>query len=486
MAATLRRRGAAALAVATVSGMTLAASVPAGAATSHSPAYYSGAARATAVAIKVNIPSVLQGVTDAVKLPAASRLDLVSAQGTAVRNTMTNLVHQPTSSVAKSILADSNIPLVHQLGLDKTLEATLSNPLPKAINVLRIAQAPVADLTVGPLNALVQKATTANSSSAAISVGHLLTLGNILDTSQLQQLVDTLNAPASAAGPTGVVTQVTDVLDQLLQQLAPVTDQSPVALDLSGAIDTLKSRISTLLDTDIANTSLINLSTVVSKQTTTPATGVAEAVANVNHIDILGNGQAEKGLISVDDFQSKATAVATSHGTTFPQPTGLKSYLVRVGTPVLTATLDSTGLHLSDVVGLPASVTDQVNALLGQLNTLLNQLLTTLGVQAPTVTPWHVATDPQTGRKYAVGQSMDFNVGGTGVLGQVLDQNTPLVGVSLGQTTATGQVKQAPKIVKVPNPQQGALPHTGANLPLIGGGGLALLVAAAVLRRRFA
>ena len=40
--------------------------------------------------------------------------------------------------------------------------------------------------------------------------------------------------------------------------------------------------------------------------------------------------------------------------------------------------------------------------------------------------------------------------------------------------------------MQVPNPQQGALPHTGANLPLIGGAGLALLIGAAVLRRRMA
>ena len=46
----------------------------------------------------------------------------------------------------------------------------------------------------------------------------------------------------------------------------------------------------------------------------------------------------------------------------------------------------------------------------------------------------------------------------------------------------------APKTVHrfLKNPQQGALPHTGANLPLIGGIAIALLAGAAVLRRRVA
>ena len=38
--------------------------------------------------------------------------------------------------------------------------------------------------------------------------------------------------------------------------------------------------------------------------------------------------------------------------------------------------------------------------------------------------------------------------------------------------------------MQVKNPQQGKLPHTGANLPLIAGGGLAFLLGAAYLRRR--
>ena len=43
---------------------------------------------------------------------------------------------------------------------------------------------------------------------------------------------------------------------------------------------------------------------------------------------------------------------------------------------------------------------------------------------------------------------------------------------------------QATRLRHVANPQQGKLPHTGANLPLIAGGGLAFLLGAAYLRRR--
>jgi LPXTG-motif cell wall-anchored protein len=61
-----------------------------------------------------------------------------------------------------------------------------------------------------------------------------------------------------------------------------------------------------------------------------------------------------------------------------------------------------------------------------------------------------------------------------------------LAQIGLGHNTmASVSALQAPKLVKLPNPQQGALPHTGANMPLIGGVAIALLLGAAVLRRRW-
>src|SRR5205085_1009 len=76
----------------------------------------------------------------------------------------------------------------------------------------------------------------------------------------------------------------------------------------------------------------------------------------------------------------------------------------------------------------------------------------------------------------------------------VVDSPVPgdgaLAEIGLGHgTTASVSAQLAPKHVELRNPQQGALPHTGANLPLIGGIAIALLAGAAgsgrgrVLRR---
>jgi len=62
---------------------------------------------------------------------------------------------------------------------------------------------------------------------------------------------------------------------------------------------------------------------------------------------------------------------------------------------------------------------------------------------------------------------------------------TALVEVGLGHgTTASVSAAQATVHRNIANPQLGKLPHTGANLPLIAGGGLAFLLGAGYLRRR--
>jgi len=176
---------------------------------------------------------------------------------------------------------------------------------------------------------------------------------------------------------------------------------------------------------------------------------------------------------------SQATAVANGKAGGAHATFSGHAPIVAVGTPLLTATLDETGLNLSNVTGLPQSVTDQVNTALATLQDALNTLLGTLGVHLNFV-PGHVDKVDSRGR-YAAATGPEYDI--------VVDSPVPgdgaLAEIGLGHgTTASVSAQQATKVVKVPNPQQGALPHTGANLPLIGGGALILLTLAAVLRRR--
>jgi len=133
------------------------------------------------------------------------------------------------------------------------------------------------------------------------------------------------------------------------------------------------------------------------------------------------------------------------------------------------------------VTGLPQDVTDQVNSALAQVQAALNTLHGTLGVHLNYV-PGHVYKVDSAGR-YAAATGPEYDI--------VVDSPVPgdgaLAEIGLGHgTTASVSAQQAPKHIELRNPQQGALPHTGANLPLIGGIAMALLAGAAVLRRRIA
>jgi hypothetical protein len=211
-------------------------------------------------------------------------------------------------------------------------------------------------------------------------------------------------------------------------------------------------------------------------QAIAPAANAAQATAAVNLADL----NVLNGLLTVKGFVSQAVASATGKAGGAHATFSGHAPIVAVGTPLLTATLDETGLNLSDVAGLPQSVTDQVNTALKSVQDALNTLLGTLGVHLNYV-PGHVDKVDSNGR-YAAATGPEYDI--------VVDSPVPgdgaLAEIGLGHgTTASVAARPATKVVQLPNPQQGALPHTGANLPLIGGSALALMIGAAVLRRRF-
>jgi hypothetical protein len=306
---------------------------------------------------------------------------------------------------------------------------------------------------------------------------------------QLGQLLDLKAAAGSATTLlTTLQGQVNQVSNTVTQQVSSVLQSVGDALNQPGlsqtATDTLSSLQSTLQSVqnkinsilaNVGNTAVLTVKTLDASQSIAPAAGAAQALSAVNLADL----NVLNGLLTVKGFVSQATAVANGKAGGAHATFSGHAPIVAVGTPLLTATLDETGLNLSNVTGLPQSVTDQVNTALATLQDALNTLLGTLGVHLNFV-PGHVDKVDAQGR-YAAATGPEYDI--------VVDSPVPgdgaLAEIGLGHgTTASVSAQQASRIINLPNPQEGALPHTGANLPLIGGGALLLMLVAGILRRR--
>jgi hypothetical protein len=476
MAGKFQRRGAAVTVLALVSGSTLAlaTAAPAGASKTHAPAYYQGVTSANVLGVALHLPSALPALPG---LPKDLAVNLIGVNGNAVHNKLGRGTH--TSSTAVSNLANGSLvdALPAQLGLKKTVKATLGMK-PQSSTAQHIAAPGLIDVNVGALSALANLGL--NKSHSVLTDGSVLQLGQLLDLKAASGSATTLLSTLQG--------QVNQVSNTVTQQVSSVLQSVGDALNQPGlsqtATDTLSSLQSTLQSVqnkinsilaNVGNTAVLTVKTLDASQSIAPAAGAAQALSAVNLADL----NVLNGLLTVKGFVSQATAVANGKAGGAHATFSGHAPIVAVGTPLLTATLDETGLNLSNVAGLPAAVTDQVNTALQTLQNALNTLLGTLGVHLNFV-PGHINRVDSHGR-YAAATGPEYDI--------VVDSPVPgdgaLAEIGLGHgTTASVSAQQATKVVKLPNPQQGALPHTGANLPLIGGGALVLMVAAAMLRRR--
>ena len=471
------RRGAAVTALALVSGSALALSTatPAGAAKSHAPAYYQGVTSANVLGVALHLPSALPALPG---LPKDLAINLIGVNGNAVHNTIGTGAR--TASTAISTLANGSLvdSLPVDLGLKKSLKATLGMS-PQSSSAQHISVPGIVDLNVGGLTALAQA--DLNKASSVLADGSVLQLGQLLDLkaagSQATTLLSTLQTQVNSVSNT-VTNQVSSALNtvgQALNQPGLTSTATQTLSSLQSTLQTVQAKIDAILG-NVGNTAVLTVNTLDASQSIAPAADAAQATASVN----LANLNVLNGLLTVKGFVSQAVASATGKAGGAHATFSGHSPIVAVGTPLLTATLDETGLNLSDVAGLPQSVTDQVNSALKSVQNALNTLLGTLGVHLNYV-PGHVDKVDSNGR-YAAATGPEYDI--------VVDSPVPgdgaLAEIGLGHgTTASVAARPATKVVQLPNPQQGALPHTGANLPLIGGSALALMVGAAVLRRRF-
>jgi hypothetical protein len=476
MAGTIRRRGVAVTALVMASGTSLAAfatAAPAGASTNHAPAYYQGVTSANVLGVALHLPAALPALPS---IPKDLAINLIGVSGNAVHNTLGT--GAKTRSTAISSLANGSLvdALPSSLGLKKTVKATL-NSKPQASTAQHISAPVLVDLNVGALTASASQ--RLNKSGSVLTDGTVAQLGQLLEVGKAAGSATTLLS-ALENQVNDVSTTVTDQVTSVLQTVGDALDQPGLSATATQTLTTLQTALKQVQSTidgilaNVGDTAVLSVRTLDASQSIGPAADAAQSVAGVNLADL----NVLNGLLTVKGFVSQATAVANGKPGGAHASFSGHTPIVAVGTPALTATLDETGLNLSNVTGLPQNVTDTVNTALATLQDALNTLLGTLGVHLDYV-PGHVDKVDRNGR-YAAATGPEYDITVTNPV-----DNSALAEIGLGHgTTASVSAQQATKVVKLPNPQQGALPHTGANLPLIGGGALLLMVAAAVLRRR--
>jgi len=479
MATSLRRRGTGVLALAMAGGLSLAASTPAGAATTNAPAYYQGVTSANVLSVALNLPIALPNV------PQHLALNLIGVTGNATHNTLST-VAQKTSSVSTATLASGSLidSLPAQLGLAKTIKATLDGAQTASFDALSIPASQtqgLLSLNVGPLRAAVSS--LSNNASAELVDADVLNLGALLGqktngatTSLVKAVQDNVSAIQSQ-----VQNQLNSVVSQVNAAVKSVSgeNQATQTLDqVQAAVQTVQSKVNTVLNQvlNTGNTSVLKVQTLTAGQNIAAAGSAAKANADT----VLANLDLLSGLVTVKGFESHAMAIANGKAGGASATFSGHKPIVAVGTPVLSAALDENGLSISDVAGLPSNVADTVNGALAQLQGILNTVLGTLGVSLNYV-PGHVDKVDTAGGKYAAATGPEYDV----TVANPTDPSNAIAVVGLGHgTTASVSAAQATRHVQLKNPQEGKLPHTGANLPLIAGGGLAFLLGAAYLRRR--
>jgi LPXTG-motif cell wall-anchored protein len=479
MAVSLRRRSTGVLALAMAGGLSLAAAAPAGAAANTAPAYYQGVTSANVLSVALNLPVALPSV------PQHLAVNLIGVTGNAVHNTLSTVADK-TASTSTATLASGNLveALPAQLGLSKTIKASLDGAQSASSDALSVTSAQtdgLLSLNVGPLRAAVSQLN--NSASAELLNADVLNLGALLG-AKTNGATTTL-VKAVQDNVSSIQTQVQSQLDNVVNQVnsavntvAPNTPASQTLAQVQAAVQTVQDKVNTVLNQvlNTGNTSVLKVQTLTASQNIAPAGSAAKATADT----VLANLDLLSGLVTVKGFESHAMAIANGKAGGAAATFSGHKPIVAVGTPVLTAALDENGLSLSNVAGLPSSVSDQVNGALAQLQTVLNTVLGTLGVHL-TYTPGHVDKVDTVGGKYAAATGPEYDV----TVANPTDASNAIAVVGLGHgTTASVSAAQATRHVQLSNPQQGKLPHTGANLPIIAGGGLAFLLGAAYLRRR--
>lgn len=470
MSISVRRRGAAATALALAGGTLLAAIAtagPAGASTLSGPAFFSAATEGDVVQVNVNLPAALPN------LPQKIGLALISAKGNALHDAINGKadVSQSFARLAGGTLVEGkSAPLAM---LDRSVSADLASPS-ASDELLSLPQNPIANGAAGTLKALVTKATVSNDSAANLTKVNVLKLSDILGSlgnvgAQINSaLTDAINQVTPVTQ--NVIDTAVNNLNNVVSQTAGTSEATQVSStvnSLTSTLQQLQQQLPSLLNTAL-DSPVVSLDALDANQAIDRSQAVtAQAHAKLLGLDILG------GLVTVKGFVSDATATAGGVAGSAKSSYNPVIADASVGNGLLGVKLDAAGLGLTGS-GLPADVQNQVNQILSTVQSALNDLLSTLGLK---ITPVAGSSTAAADGKSAAA------TGGSMLISLTPPSMTePLVAVRLGGTTAKVNAAQATQTVVANRPP--ALPHTGANLPLAGGAGVVLLASAAFIRRR--
>jgi hypothetical protein len=187
------------------------------------------------------------------------------------------------------------------------------------------------------------------------------------------------------------------------------------------------------------------------------------------------------GLLSITGFHNSASAFANGiAGQAKATTSGTKPLIKINAADALCAQLDTNGISLCNVdgLGLPASITSQINGLLKTVSSLVNKITETILSGVPLISETPGSTHVAANGKSATAVAPVYNIS----VGHLL---TVTLGNGVSATAAALQNKPQ-KVVVFNNPENTpkSLPFTGSNYPLMGVLAMSLLGIAAVVRRR--
>ncbi len=473
--ASISRRGGAAVAGLAITATTLVASLGAApaarAATTVTPAFYSGATEADVVRLTLDLPAAIPNVPN----PAA--LGLISASGSALHNTLGQLTNQAQSFAG---LASGNLvqgPAAPLSALDKYVRTSGNGQQASNLQQIDPSSNPLGlGGTLGALQAASALALPASSSQGRLATLSIGALQSILPAAAVQAIRTAYSSVEPSAQ--SAVNQAVSQVDQVLKPIA-AADPTGTAAGLEKAVNALPAQLDCANNADcllnqILSSPLVSLDGLDAQQTIGTVRDGAQATAQA----ALLKANILSGLLTINGFTSTATAFAdgvaghaTAKGNTI-----LAQALVDHGLVGVDLGANGTILGVS-VSGVSNQLAQQLNSALTQIVDTLNGVLGTLGVHVNT-TQGTQTVRPDGTSASATGAVLDISVDQP----QAAPGAAPLVDVRVGGTDSVINSRVAPPTGGVI--RETVLPHTGANLPLTAGAGLALLGVAWLIRRR--
>jgi hypothetical protein len=471
-----KRRGVALGALALASTTSLAAvavASPAAAASSSTkaPAYYAGAAQGNALGLNIDLPVKLP------LLPNPLSLNLIHLAGNTVHDPLhlagnTSAVSNATASLVTGSLVDALDNTLH-VALDRTAQVSLNGLAHQETSLLDIPAKPLADLSIGDLVANLVKSTNATSSGADSIHANIASGNDLLGASTVTQIQNLLNS-------THVTTTLQGTVNQVLSTLQKITATTPVVGDavttVTNTVNAVLSKVTSLVN-NLGTTPLVSIDVHSTNQQVTPTGNGVQSTSSMGLVDVNVLG----GLLSINGFHNSATAFANGvAGGAKATVSGTKPLIQVNAADALCAQVSADGISLCNVsgLGLPASITSQVNALLKTLSDEINQITSKILGSVPLISETAGTTHVSEDGKTATATAPSYNIS----VGNLL---TVTLGNGVSASAAALQSKPS-KVVVFNNPENTpkSLPYTGLNEGLLGALALSLLGIAVVVRRR--